>query len=273
MKSKFCVVGSPVEHSLSPLIHQAAYSHLGLDFQYERHEVSSGGLTSFVEAESFSGLSVTMPLKEEAFSFANLHSELAAVTGVANTLVQDGSGWVAHNTDVFGISQSIKSAEVKTQIVVLGSGATARSALVSVSNLFPTVEVVVLARNAESAMELVDFSRAFTSNVSLGATSIEALLGADLVVSTVPASGFDNLWAEVATSRVKPSGLLFDVAYNPWPSVAAAVWGIRSISGLEMLIWQAVQQVKLFAESQNESSEFDFDAIYGVMKKAVTESS
>jgi shikimate dehydrogenase len=272
MTSKFCVVGSPIEHSLSPVIHQAAYSHLGFDFVYERHEVPTGKLRIFTEDNDFSGLSVTMPLKQEAFLLADLRSDSATATGVANTLVQDSSGWVAHNTDVFGITQCIKSRTVAQQVVVLGSGATARSSLVAMKDLYPLANLVIVARSSDSAKEILDFAKAFTDNVSLESASVDALLSADLVASTVPATGFESLWLELAASAKKPDGLLLDVTYNPWPSVASRAWGANSVSGLEMLIWQAVQQVRLFAESRGESSDFDSNELFEVMKEAVAES-
>ena len=272
MTSKFCVVGSPIEHSLSPVIHQAAYSHLGFDFVYERHEVPTGTLRTFIESKDFSGLSVTMPLKTEAFLLADRRSDSATATGVANTLVQDSSSWVAHNTDVFGITQCIKSRAVAKQAVVLGSGATARSALVAMKDLYPLVNLVIVARSLDSGNEILEFAKAFTDNVVLESASVDALLSADVVVSTVPATGFDSLWAELGASTRKPDGLLLDVAYNPWPSVASRAWGANSVSGLEMLIWQAVQQVRLFAESRGESSDFDSNEVYEVMKEAVAES-
>jgi shikimate dehydrogenase len=272
MTSKFCVVGSPIEHSLSPAIHQAAYSHLGFDFVYERHELPTGALRSFIEDNDFSGLSVTMPLKQEAFLLADLRSDLAVATGVANTLVQDSSGWVAHNTDVFGITQCIKSRTIAQQVVVLGSGATARSALVAIKDLYPLANLVIVARNLVSGKEILDFAKAFTDNVVLASASVDELLSAEVIVSTVPATGFDSLWAELGASTRKPDGLLLDVAYNPWPSVASRAWGANSVSGLEMLIWQAVQQVRLFAESRGESSDFDSNELYEVMKEAVAES-
>ena len=272
MTSKFCVVGSPIEHSLSPVIHNAAYSHLDLDFVYERHEVPSGTLQSFIDETSFAGLSVTMPLKYEAFSFADQSSEAAATTGVANTLVQDSSGWVAHNTDVFGIAQCIKSKSFASQVVVLGSGATARSAILAINDLFPSAKLGIVARNMDAANKINEFARSLTDNVSLESASVDMLFAADIVVSTVPVTGYDNLWAELAASTEKPDGLLLDVAYNPWPSMAARAWGLNTVSGLEMLIWQAVQQVRLFADSRGESSDFDSNELYEVMKRAVAES-
>lgn len=273
MTSKFCVVGSPINHSLSPVIHQAAYSHLGIEFLYERHEVQSGGLRKFVDLTDFAGLSVTMPLKVEAYSLSDSPSKVAAQTGVANTLVRSGSGWIAHNTDVFGISQCIKSALEVNQVIVLGSGATARSALVAISDVFPVAEISIIARNADTAGELAEFGGRLSNSTTIARGSVDELLGADLVISTVPAAAYEQLWTELARVDDIPNGLLLDVAYNPWPSLAARSWGESCVSGLEMLIWQAVQQVHLFAESQNIERQIDPQEIYAVMKAAVTESS
>lgn len=270
MTSKFCVVGSPVEHSLSPAIHSAAYAHLGFDFIYEKHEVSSGELSSFLREYDFDGLSVTMPLKQEALLLAETSSEVASSTGVANTLVRTSSGWAAHNTDVFGISECIKSAGDVKQAIVLGSGATARSAIAAIVNLYPEARISIMARNAESGNLILGYAQKFSSQSSLVDPSTELIAVADLVISTVPGDSYSELWADVGASSSSSTGLFLDVAYNPWPSAAASSWGGLSVSGLEMLIWQAVEQVRLFAQSQNESNAFQAAEVYEVMKKAVS---
>lgn len=270
MTSRFCVVGSPVGHSLSPAIHSAAYSHLGFDFIYEKHEVRSGELSSFLRENDIDGLSVTMPLKQEALLLAETRSEVASSTGVANTLVRTSSGWAAHNTDVFGISECIKAAGNVKQAVVLGSGATARSAIAAIVNLYPEARISIMARNTESGKLILGYAQKFSSQSSLVDPSTELVAIADLVISTVPGDSYSELWADVGASSSSTTGLLLDVAYNPWPSSAASSWGGVCVSGLEMLIWQAVEQVRLFAQSQNESNAFQAAEVYEVMKKAVS---
>ena len=140
MTSKFCVVGSPIKHSLSPIIHKAAYAHLGLNFSYERIEVPLGGLGAVMEDQAFSGLSVTMPLKYEAFELSDSYTPEAEKTGVVNTLVRSSNGWVGHNTDVLGFAKCFHEVPDPQRITIVGSGATARSAALAISRVFPAAK-------------------------------------------------------------------------------------------------------------------------------------
>jgi len=170
MTRNYAVLGSPIAHSKSPLIHNAAYRVLGLDWQYGRHEISKGALRSFVEGldETWMGLSLTMPLKEEAVRFAAELDYYARLTGAANTLVRttNESGetiWQGYNTDVFGIVQAVSqapafdgktiSAQLK-EVLVIGSGATATSAVTAIKALAPEALVWLHARNSKTRAEL-----------------------------------------------------------------------------------------------------------------------
>jgi shikimate dehydrogenase len=127
-----------------------------------------------------------------------------------------------------------------------------------------------MARNVESGKLILGYAQKFSSQSSLVEPSTELITVADLVISTVPGDSFAELWADVGASSSSSTGLLLDAAYNPWPSSAASSWGGVSVSGLEMLIWQAVEQVRLFAHSQNESNAFQATEVYEVMKKPVS---
>jgi shikimate dehydrogenase len=271
MTTRFSVLGSPIEHSLSPALHHAAYRYLGLDFSYEKMEIQAGALRHFVDSCNFSGLSITMPLKQEAFILAKTHDEESTRTFASNTLIKTHSGWSAYNTDVFGISKALAGLSGVKKVVVFGSGATARSGLVALSRLAPKSEVVVVSRNAEAADQLAAFAGEQNLPASVEPGSSETLLSADLVMSLVPSGSFAQMWDELRVSGKPPSGVLFDVAYNPWPSNAALAWGNANVvSGIEMLIWQAIRQIELFVLATGVSAEIDQHALYAVMKDAVS---
>ena len=271
MTTNFCVVGSPIEHSLSPDLHAAAYKHLGLSFSYGKNEVASGDLASFLESGNFAGVSVTMPLKKEAFALASSHDTNAVSTGVANTLVNRAGSWNATNTDVYGISQALASVAKSQLTVVIGSGATARSALVALNEKFPATEIAIVSRNDEAGAELLYFANSLGFSARVQPVSTRVILEADLVMSLVPAGSFATLWDEIALDGNPKYGILFDVAYNPWPSRAALAWDqARVISGIEMLIWQAIEQVQLFVTAAGQDTVIDRDLLYEVMKNAVS---
>ena len=271
MSNSFCVVGSPIEHSLSPVLHSAAYSFLSLDCSYSKSRVELGGLSEFLKKTPVSGISVTMPLKREAFELAKSCDEDSKLTEVSNTLLRQEQGWLASNTDVFGIKMALLGVSSPNSTAILGSGATARSAVLALSQSFPNTALRIMARNPETVRELLLFATGLGMKAETSAVEASRLVDCDLVMSLVPIGSFDSIWDEVAGLPEPKDSWLFDVAYNPWPSKAASSWNFEKvIPGIEMLIWQAVRQVELFATSVDTSVSLDHQALYNVMKEAVS---
>jgi shikimate dehydrogenase len=252
------VWGSPVAHSLSPVLHRAAYAALGLtDWSYDRREVDVAG---FPEAfatldDTWCGLSLTMPLKEAALRAAATVDPLAAATGAANTLVRDGqdpSRWAAYNTDVHGIATALRLAGALrcSSLLVVGSGATARSALAAVSA--PGARVVFMVRDSVRPATL-DQAREAGMHVDVVPMGEWApAREVDAVVSTVPPSsvpGLDRLpAAPSALSADVPPPVLLDVVYGAGETPlqrAARDRGWRVAEGTDMLLHQATEQVRL----------------------------
>lgn len=252
---KLAVLGSPIEHSKSPAIHAAAYRVLGLDWDYSKFEVRKGGLSTFIADlnQDWLGLSLTMPLKEEAARFAATLDKAAEVTGAVNTLLRQGDVWAGFNTDVFGIVQALYIAGVSDldEVLIVGSGATAISATAAIRQISPQAQVKYFARNPITRDSSIEFAKSLGLRARAATNFVRAANKADLVVSTLPAHGMDEVALEASAARkFKPHGVLFDVAYQPWPSQLASVWQTEQrpvISGLEMLLWQAVAQIRIFS--------------------------
>lgn len=256
MSRHLAVLGSPISHSKSPDLHSAAYRTLQLNWDYSRVELTAGQLLQFIETldSDWLGLSLTMPLKEETLRVANDKSQLAIATGVANTLLRTTTGWKAFNTDVFGIQRAITSAVEVTpkRIVIVGSGATAASAVFAARGLYAEAKITVCARNNKSANQLQQ--RAASNGIKIDTSTLRKLRPllskADIVISTLPSGALDSAAAKLRRNAFfKPSGILLDVAYDPWPSEIASVFEskqARVISGVEMLIWQAIAQIRIF---------------------------
>lgn len=253
MTRKLAVLGSPIGHSKSPFIHLAAYSVLGLDWEYDKIEVRKGGLRPFVDQldSQWLGLSLTMPLKEEAAKLAESLDQNATLTGAVNTIVRTESGWAGFNTDVFGIVQAVGQANLGEldEILVIGSGATATSAVTAIAQIAPGAKLRVFARNAQTRTQLVDYARGLGLAAKKTGSLTRSARKASLTVATLPGGALDEVAAKLTKRGFQPGGAILDVAYQPWPSGIATVWakqGKPIISGLEMLIWQAVAQIRIF---------------------------
>lgn len=254
------VLGKPVAHSLSPVIHNAGYTAAGLTgWSYTAIECAEAELPDLVAGlgAGWAGLSLTMPLKEAAIAVAGQVAPLAAALGAANTLVRLPAGsWLAENTDAGGMVDVLRAAGVPdgVAVAVLGGGGTARAALGAAAQL-GAPRVTVHTRRPEA----LDALRPVADRLGLrlagaawdagfaGTAGDIGFAGPAVVISTVPAGATDPL---VAGSVPWPPGtVLLDVVYDPWPTTlaaSAAAAGCRVVSGLELLLAQAVRQFELF---------------------------
>lgn len=250
IRKRAAVLGSPIAHSKSPALHRAAYAHLGLDWTYDLFDVDESQLPDFIAGldASWAGLSLTMPLKEVVIDLLDGVTDRARILRSVNTVLpgSEPGTWCGTNTDVQGIVTSIREAvgadSVEGEAVLLGAGATARSVIAALPEL-GVRSAVVCARRPEAAEEVQSLARDFGVDVTIGDLVPDAgLVGADLVVSTLPGDAAAP-WATVAS---RASGVLLDASYHPWPTPLANAWGGRAIaSGRDMLLWQAVEQVRL----------------------------
>ncbi|MGA4668482.1 shikimate dehydrogenase family protein [Propionibacteriaceae bacterium Y1923] len=237
------VIGHPAHHSLSPAMHRAAYRALGLDWDYQLHDVAPDRLDDFVHGldATWRGLSVTMPHKEAIIAFGS-PDEVVTLTGAGNTLLL-GDQPSVHNTDVAGVVNAVRLQRPDlNRVTIIGNGATARSGLVGASRLGAR-RVSVLARRPERAADMVELGRAVGLEVTVLPLD-QTPPKADLLFSTIPTTGV----AEHVERLAGTAELLFDAVYHPWPTPlgrTAEAAGTPILSGLHLLAGQAVDQVQL----------------------------
>ncbi len=245
------VLGSPIEHSLSPILHGAAYRTLDLHgWHYDKIECDEPGFPGLVDSmgPEWAGLSLTMPLKRVVMTVADEVSPLAEAVGAANTLVfSPVGGRRADNTDVAGMVSALQEAGLTRvgQAVILGAGGTAQAALAAVRELGHQ-SPVVLVRNLARTGELRETAErlGMRPTISDGLFTEPLPAAADLVISTLPGGAADPLTA----TRWKPDTTVLDVVYAPWPTSfagSALAAGCPVVSGLTVLLYQAVAQVEL----------------------------
>lgn len=275
MTLRAAVLGHPISHSKSPALHRAAYARLGVPLDYSAIDVTEDALPAFMarvredvrQGESWRGLSVTMPLKSGMVREVDEVRGVARALGVVNTVAFErpapgtGAGatrLVGYNTDVAGIVNALRHAGAASAptAAVLGGGGTSAAAIAALNELgAPGADIFV--RNVSRAAE----ARAAAAAVGLPVRILPlvgaapAVAAADVVISTLPPRAADPLAEELALFFGKRAharartGVLLDVAYDPWPSRIASAWqeaGGTVVPGLEMLIYQAVEQVRHF---------------------------
>lgn len=254
-QQRCAVLGDPVSHSLSPVLHRAGYAALGLPWQYDARRVPAGTLASFLAgleaADGWRGLSLTMPLKREVLPLLDIAGDDVRRAGAANTVVLGGAPGARRlhgdNTDVPGARAAVRErTDVEPRAVtVLGGGATATSTALALCDLGAR-SVRLLARSPARAAET---ARAVRAHAAAPEVVVEELahgeVSGEVVVSTVPAAAQrPDLVARCAGVPV-----VFEVVYDPWPSplaAAAASCGQILVSGLDLLVHQAALQFALF---------------------------
>ena len=240
------VLGSPISHSLSPILHRTAYAALGVTAQYSAYEVGSGNLIKFLNegGKNLNCLSLTMPLKEEALEIATHVSDIALQISSGNTLYKNDDEWHLTSTDVEGFSYALAAHErsVSGKVLIIGAGATARAVVAACAATCKTLTVVTRSNSRE---ESIVKTAAGMSVDFVDWGSEPSMDSFDLVVNTTPGDSA----AKFANGVMSPQGILFELIYNPWPTQLLASWkktGGSTIDGLELLIHQAISQVEIF---------------------------
>jgi shikimate dehydrogenase len=253
---KAAVLGAPIAHSLSPVLHRAAYQALGLTgWSYEAIECDAARLPAVLDGcgPEWAGLSLTMPLKRAVLPLLDEIEPLAREVGAANTVVFSGGLRHGHNTDVPGMIAALAGAGVtgapahrQATVLVLGGGATACSALAAARGL-GAAEVTVAVRDPARAQDLLAAAERLGISVTLTGFDAPAAGAPDVLISTVPAGAADFYAERIARGHHVPRHLL-DVVYHPWPTplaVAARKAGTLVAGGLDLLLHQAADQVTL----------------------------
>jgi len=257
---KAAVLGSPIGHSLSPVLHKRAYELLGVEGSYEKIEVKSGELKTFLESvrsDGWTGFSLTMPLKEEIVELDLPIEPIAKLSRSANTILfSDGEPARALSTDKLAFDRLLNVGR-DSRVAILGGGGTARSAAASLSGRVSHFDAFV--RSPQKSKSLVEAAPAAEISIhNFADFTVDSWSRYDIVVSTVPAGASDELALALHGRNEDLSAVRFvEVLYNPWPTDLLAsmrLFGAQCSDGLDLLVEQALDQISLFT-----GMEFDYD--------------
>lgn len=247
-RRRCAVLGSPIGHSLSPVLHRGGYAAAGLDWSYDAHEVTEAGLVAFLDGldETWRGLSLTMPLKRAVVPLLDELSARAKQAQAVNTVILEDGRRLGHNTDITGAVAAIRErypGPVESA-VILGAGATAASTLLALADLGCS-HVILVVRDEGRAAETLEAAHRHPDRPRVDVRTLGTPPGpADIVVSTIPARAQTPQVLEL----VEETPVIFDVVYEPWPTPLATLAGRRGrllISGLDLLVHQAAKQFTL----------------------------
>lgn len=253
----FAVIGDPIAHSLSPIMHQAGYEAVGYDAEYHKFQVKPeelGEAVKGLKALGFAGWNVTVPHKENIIAFLDELTDEAQLAGAVNTVKVQAGRLIGHNTDGAGLVCSLREhmeLDDRKIIILLGAGGAAKGIAMALAPL--EVQLIVLNRTAERAKELVEKIRA------QGGQAIQVPWGggdwiakADCVIQTT-SLGLKNEEYPISLRGIHPSSLVIDIIFNPWETPflkGAKTLGCKSLNGIEMLLYQGVKAWEFWLEDQ-----------------------
>ena len=240
------VLGSPIKHSLSPTIHNAAYRRLGVDAMYDANEVDSQSLQSFLESKlpksDWVGFSLTMPLKERICEISedlgiSLDDRSLRISSV-NTLYREGNAWKGTSTDVSGFSFLLKDYQFSSATII-GAGGTARAAIEALDQ---ECLINVVRRDVKREREIREaFPDRLISFTNW--SELDQSWNRPLVILAVPIEATSEL-----ESSFSPPEVLVDALYSPWmPPISRlqSASGMKLLSGIDLLCAQALDQIRL----------------------------
>jgi shikimate dehydrogenase len=257
MTFRMAVLGSPIEHSLSPTVHARAYQLLGVAAEYSRFKVDAEGLAQFLDSHSdgqWRGFSLTMPLKEVVIKYLRQVDERTEITASANTVIYDQGGWSGYNSDVFGFEYLLKDATPES-VAILGAGGTARAALLALRHR--GVPVSIFRRSTRRDLSL----RQIMPDVNIRDWhDVKDAFESPLLINAAPIDAARDYLPFIRRVRQ-----VLDALYSPWPPPLMAQQDMDSyISGKDLLVAQALEQIRYFT-----GASFNQDDLFIELRAAI----
>jgi len=269
MSKTFAVIGDPIDHSLSPNIHSAAFRELNLDCSYIAYRIPKGDLREGIEALKkikISGFNVTIPHKVEMMKYLDKMDESCSVIGAVNTVTNNDGVLKGYNTDMDGFLDPIKKRKLKitdAKVLLLGAGGAARAVVAGFAKEHAK-SITIANRTLENANNLAQFAnKVGVKAVAANIKKIETDLGSyDFIVNSTSV-GLKNETSPISLESLKPDTVVYDIVYMPMNTdflKKAKEKQATVIYGYEMLLGQAVRAFEIW---------HGIEAPYNAMKKAL----
>ena len=269
MADTYAVLGDPIDHSLSPNIHNAAFRHLKLDHSYIAYKISAGELAAGIDSLKkikIAGFNVTIPHKIEIMKFLDDMDTTSKVIGAVNTVSNENGKLKGYNTDMIGFLDPIKKKNLTikdSHVLLLGAGGAAR-AIVTAMIKEKASKITIVNRTQENANKLADFAKKIGGNAD--AVSIQKaneLIGDYKFIINSTSIGMKNEPSPISTRNISKNSVVYDIVYQPINTdliKKSKENGATIIYGYEMLLSQAACSFEIWHK---------MEAPYDVMKKAL----
>lgn len=257
---KFAILGYPIGHSISPQIHKAGFASLGIEAEYEILETSPENLidrVNFLKKEGYNGVNITIPLKVKVAMFVDEVDKNADLAGAINTIkINSDKSLSGYNTDITGFKSAIPQTFQGQEVTILGTGGASRAVTVACIEL-GVKKINFYTRNIPNALDFVKFFRTLAPNVEFTLNqneTLKELSTTDLLVNTTPIgmkghSADSTPVSKEVLKTLPPNAIVYDIVYNPTETLLleeAHHLNLRTISGLDMLVSQAVAAQKIW---------------------------
>ena len=269
MSDTYAVIGDPIDHSLSPNIHNAAFRHLKLDHTYIAYKIPAGELVAGIEALKaikIAGFNVTIPHKIEMMKFLDEMDTTCKVIGAVNTVLNEDGKLKGYNTDMIGFLDPIKKKNLTikdSQVLLLGAGGAAR-AIVTAMVKEKAGKITIVNRTLENANKLAEFAKKIGGNVdTVSIQEANKLITDYKFIINSTSIGMRNEPSPISTENISKDSIVYDIVYQPINTdliKKSKENGATVIYGYEMLLSQAACSFEIWHK---------MEAPYDVMKKAL----
>ena len=252
----YCIIGDPIDHSLSPAIHNAAFTTLGLNCSYIAFRVQEGQLKNSMDslrAINIGGFNVTMPHKVTVLNYVDRSDKIAEMVGAANTVNNEGGKFHAYNTDVVGFIEPLRQRKIDLngfEVLILGAGGAARAVAVALSQEKGVSKINIFNRDIDRSTSLANMIN--KSGIEIGIISQNDVqkiaFRSNLIINTTPL-GMKNEQSLIKTSSISKESIVYDIVYKPIETKLlenARTAGAQVIYGYEMLLEQAIASFKIW---------------------------
>lgn len=258
------LIGYPIKHSISAYIHEAGFRSLGINGSYERLETPAENLIErlkFLRVNDYTGFNITIPLKVPMKLFLDNYDRTADISGCVNTVkIGDDKSFTGYNTDIYGFKMSLPK-DIQSEIngekaCIIGTGGAARAVCIGLCEL-GVKQISFYSRNIIDSSEMVGYFRRTFPNVTFNLfqkSSTGELLNSKIIVNASPVGMLGHSADEfsikpVLLEQMGKDTIIYDVIYNPYKTMLikkADALGLRAISGLDMLVYQAVKAEEIW---------------------------